>query len=281
MGKDTMMLSGNLSNWPVSDLLQIMRVTQKTGALRIEAPRAGVVHFIAGQIAGATLAGQRMPATAEDARRVAIDSLHVLAGNVEGSFLVADPEVSDTAPRWEVTEIMAEVDRLRLIEADIKREGIEEGTPLRLASGAPSPVTLHSEDWEALASLVPAFSLATLERSLGRSRALQVVATLSSRGLTVREVEQPTIEIDATKAPVVEEPPVLDWLSEKPADEGVDLSTEIPVASAVRLDGGAEDEEEVEDHHERRSLKAVVASPTTTLVSGVLDDMRRLRTSNS
>ena len=53
------MLSGNLSNWSVADLLQMMRVTSKTAALRIEGTRAGVIHFQEGKLAAATLAGQR------------------------------------------------------------------------------------------------------------------------------------------------------------------------------------------------------------------------------
>jgi hypothetical protein len=272
-----MMLSGNLGNWPVTDLLQIMRVTQKTGALRIDGSRPGVIHFINGQIAGAGIAGQKVPSNLEETRRCTIDALHVLVNNSDGSFLVADPEVAESSPRWEVIEIMTEVDRLRMIEADIRREGISEATPLRLISGGPTPVTLHADDWEAIVALVPSFSLNSLEHDLGRSRALQVTATLISRGLAVTNEITLAVEPDVAPAPVGqrEEPPVLDWLSEHPADGAVDLSTDIP---SPRTNDHEDDIEEVAV--ERRSLRGVVASPGTTLVSGVLDEMRKLRTNN-
>ncbi len=272
------MLSGNLGNWPVTDLLQIMRVTQKTGALRIDGSRPGAIHFINGQIAGAVIAGQKPPTTLEETRRCTIDALHVLVNNSDGSFLVADPEVPENSPRWEVIEIMTEVDRLRSIEADIRREGINESTPLRLISGGPTPVTLHADDWEAIVALVPSFSVNSLEHDLGRSRALQVAATLISRGLAVtNEIMIPIDPEPATVAAGVRaNPPVLDWLSEHPADGAVDLSTDIPT-----LPRAIDQEDEVEEVAvERRSLRGVVASPGTTLVSGVLDDMRKLRTNN-
>ena len=70
-----MMLSGNLSNWSVADLLQMMRVTGKTAALRIEGTRAGVIHFNDGKLAGAALAGQRPPSELDQLRRSTIDAL--------------------------------------------------------------------------------------------------------------------------------------------------------------------------------------------------------------
>jgi hypothetical protein len=72
---------------------------------------------------------------------------------------------------------------------------------------------------------------------------------------------------------VAADPPVLDWLSEHPAEGAVDLSTDISSSSRA---SDHDDTDEVTA--ERRSLRSVVASPGTTLVSGVLDDMRKLRT---
>jgi hypothetical protein len=262
-----MMLSGNLSNWSVADLLQIMRVTTKTAALRIEGTKAGVIHFNEGKIAGANLAGQRPATSADDVRRSAVEALFVLTGPSEGSFFVATPELDPRAPSWEVAEIMAEVEHLRLIETEVLRQGIEESTPLALTADVPSPVTLHAEDWATLVSLVPAFSLSSLERTMGRTKALQVINTLLARGLTVRGT---ALEVDlAPAARVAEGEPALDWLGDHPAG-AVDLSTDI-------AEGGAET---TVDADGKRHLKSVVASPDTTLVSGVLSDMRRIRTNN-
>jgi len=274
-----MMLSGNLSNWSVADLLQMMRVTGKTAALRIEGTRAGVIHFNEGKLAGATLAGQRPPVDIDQLRRSTIDALFLLTGPTEGSFFVASPEFDPDSTAWEVTEIMAEVDHLRLIENEIHAQGVEENSPLVLTADVPSPVTLHAEDWATLVALVPAFSLASLERSMGRTRAFQVVNTLLSRGLTVKDTEfevdlAPPVPVAAVPEPV-EEFPVLEWLGDHPAEGAVDLSTDIPTGPRV------EEPAEPAVPDVKRHLKGVVASPETTLVSGVLDDMRRLRTINS
>jgi hypothetical protein len=275
-----MMLSGNLSNWSVADLLQMMRVTGKTAALRIEGTRAGVIHFNEGKLAGATLAGQRPPADLDQHRRSTIDALFVLTGPTEGSFFVASPEFDPNSPSWEVTEIMAEVEHLRLIEGEIRALGVEENSPLVLTADVPSPVTLHAEDWATLVSLVPAFSLASLERTMGRTRAFQVVNTLLSRGLTVKDT---SFEVDLAPLPVavaakpVEEFPVLEWLGDHPVEGEVDLSTDISTAAKAEEPVAADPPEP----DAKRHLKGVHASAETTLVSGVLDDMRRLRTTNS
>ncbi|MGH8928156.1 MAG: DUF4388 domain-containing protein [Acidimicrobiia bacterium] len=271
------MLSGNLSNWSVADLLQMMRVTGKTAALRVEGSRAGVIHFIEGKIGGANLPGQRVSLDPEQNRRATIDAIFVLTGPAEGSFFVASPELDPSAPTWEVAEIMSEVEHLRLIESDIRAQGVDADTPLVLSADVPSPVTLHAEDWATLVSLVPAFSLDSLERAMGRTRAFQVVNTLLARGLTIKNTAfeldlAPVSEPEPEPIPVAvatEEFPVLEWLGDHPAEGGVDLSTDL-VSSGQDTDQVPVDE--------KRHLRAVVASPETTLVSGVLDDMRRLRT---
>ena len=276
-GTDAMMLSGNLSNWSVADLLQMMRVTGKTAALRIEGTRAGVIHFNDGKLAGAALAGQRPPAELDQLRRSTIDALFVLTGPTEGSFFVATPEFDPAAPSWEVVEIMAEVEHLRLIESEIRALGVDENSPLVLSAEVPSPVTLHAVDWSTLVALVPAFSLASLERTMGRTRAFQVVNTLLARGLTVKDTSADVGLPGQTPAAVAAAPsqefPVLEWLGDHPVEGAVDLSTDIPTTHGT-------DPEELTEPDARRHLKGVHASADTTLVSGVLDDMRRLRTNN-
>jgi hypothetical protein len=105
---------------------------------------------------------------------------------------------------------------------------------------------------------------------------LQVTATLISRGLAVPNeisipVEPEHLQVSVS---VATDPPVLDWLSEHPAEGDVDLSTDIPTSPRAN----DHDDDAVEVTAERRSLRSVVASPGTTLVSGVLNDMRKLRT---
>lgn len=283
-----MLLSGNLSNWSVSDLLQIMRVTAKTATLRVDGNRAGLIHFGEGRIVGAALAGQRVPSSTEEALRSTVDALHVLTGFMEGAFLVAEPQFDPSLPGWDVSELMMEVERLRQLESEVVSQGVTETTPLRLSGEAATPLSLHAEEWQALVALVPAFSLASLEEIFGNSRSLQIVSALLNRGLTtIIHTESPEPNFETVPAPepidleeaaslqIEPEPPSLDWLGDHQVAAPVDLEPVYPVANIF------EEPEEVaqdESDPERRSARGVSASPETTLVSGVLGDMRKLRT---
>jgi len=82
-----MHLSGQLSDWSINDLLQIMQVTKKTGSLDIEGERRGRVHFREGRVTGAELTGFDGAHTGSDRAGVA-DILYVLSSVAEGSFSV-------------------------------------------------------------------------------------------------------------------------------------------------------------------------------------------------
>ncbi|HWL48633.1 MAG TPA: DUF4388 domain-containing protein, partial [Acidimicrobiia bacterium] len=82
-----MHLSGQLSDWSINDLLQIMQVTKKTGSLDIEGERRGRVHFRDGRVTGAELTGFEGAHTGSDLAGVA-DILYVLSSVAEGSFSV-------------------------------------------------------------------------------------------------------------------------------------------------------------------------------------------------
>ncbi|MGH8925802.1 MAG: DUF4388 domain-containing protein [Acidimicrobiia bacterium] len=287
-----MLLSGSLSNWSVGDLLQIMRVTAKTATLRIDGSRPGVIHFGEGRIVGAGLAGQRVPRNAEEALRATVDALHVLTSTVDGAFLVAEPDFDPALRGWDVAEVMMEVDRLRQMEHEVISQGVTDDTLLHLASEVATPVTLHSEEWAALCALVPSFSLSSLQEAFGNSRALQFLSALLGRGLTVLAPDtQVEVAIDTVPAPepivlnevsvvVDSEPelPILDWLGDHRVEGAIDLSPEMAEEEGEEYE---EDEEELEADPSRRVLRAVVASPETTLVSNVLGDMRKLRTGQS
>jgi len=279
-----MLLSGNLNNWSVTDLLQIMRVTAKTATLRIDGARPGLIHFSEGRILGAALAGQRVPTNVEEALRCTVDALHVLTGFVDGVFLVAEPQFDPNLPGWDVSELMAEVERLRQLEDEVTTQGVSAGTQLKLSTEAATPVTLHAHEWHALVSLVPSFSLASLESTFGNSRSLQIVSALLARGLTtVAPVDESAhsyetvpmpepIDLDDVVASSEEpEAPDLDWLGEQLA-EPTDLEPSYPVANIF------EEADPDEAESDRRAPRGVAASPETTLVSGVLGDMRKLRT---
>ncbi|MGI8516179.1 MAG: DUF4388 domain-containing protein [Acidimicrobiia bacterium] len=272
-----MLLSGNLSNWSVTDLLHIMRVTAKTATLRVDGERAGLIHFSDGRIVGAALAGQRVPSTTEEALRSTVDALHVLTGFGDGAFLVAEPQFDSALPGWEVTELMTEVDRLRQLQSEVSSSGVESQTLLRLSTEAATPLSLHAEEWQAMVALVPAFSISSLEEIFGNSHSLQIVSALLNRGLTSivpldLPESAPEIELGPESLELTEALDGLDWLGDHQAEGPLDLEPSYAAAEVF------EESNEHGSESERRSARGVAASPEATLVSGVLGDMRKLRT---
>jgi hypothetical protein len=263
-----MMLSGNLSNWSVPDLIQIMRVTGKTASLRIDGARSGVIHFREGDIAGADLGGRGTPSDPDSAWQAMVDAVFVLQAQTEGSFFVGEPQIGGSGPTWGVAEVLSEVERLAHLEQEIHRMGVGDSTPMRLAGSGGSSVTLSADDWGAVAALTRTFSLRALEQSMGRTRALQVLIALVSRGL----IERAEGELEPAEA--TEPSP---WF-EQPRREPIDLTPDLAIADMHFPAEG--DEDEMEEGGRRRHVKGRSSSPSTTLIPGVMDDMRRLRTSS-
>ena len=82
-----MHLSGQLSDWSINDLLQIMQVTKKTGSLDIDGERRGRIHFREGLVTGAELTDAKESRDGTDRGTVA-DALYVLSMLSSGSFAV-------------------------------------------------------------------------------------------------------------------------------------------------------------------------------------------------
>jgi hypothetical protein len=263
-----MILSGNLSNWSVADLIQIMRVTAKTGGLRIDGSRTGVIYFRDGNVAGAELRGQNPPTDNDSSWACLVDAVYVLSQVNDGSFFVGDDELDQRGSTWGVSEVMAAVERVAHLEGEIRSLGVGESTEMRLTPTSGASVTLGAEDWAAVAAIARVFSLETLEQELGRSRALHVINALVGRGLA-----ELTEELVSPADAPVEEVPTLAWFDQKRStDNDLDLDTDINFVPRSQITPEAETETV-----SRRALRGRSASPSTTLVSGVMDDMRRIR----
>jgi hypothetical protein len=226
-----------------------------------------VIYFRDGNMVGAELRGQNPPTDTDSAWAALVDAVYVLSQVRDGSFFVAEASADEGGSAWGVPEVMAAVERLAHLEGEIRSRGVGESTGMRLTATSGSPVTLAPEDWAAVASIARVFSLETLEQEMGRTRALHVVNALVGRGLA-ELAEEP---VPAPDEPAEEVPPPA-WFEQSPPTK-VDLDTDISFASRSRIT--PEDEDETLS---RRALRGRSASPSTTLVSGVMDDMRRMRT---
>lgn len=252
-----MNLSGELSDWPVADLLNMLKVTNKTATLHVRASRSGVVHFVSGRVAGAAVTGDAVVEGDAGSRPATVDALFVLSSFDQGSFEL----VSYQGPEgdgWEIEDLLADMERLGELETDVAGAGLSDGR-LMLKDVITGPVTIVEEDWWAVASLVSVLSLQQLEQVFGRARAVRLLHTLWRLGLVETLAEPEPIAERPEPAPVAEAAKSDEaWLDE--------------IASSQQAGG-----EEAVTLVDSKPLTGVSAPASTVLTGSVLDEMRRLR----
>ena len=280
-----MHLSGQLSDWSINDLLQIMQVTTKTGSLDIEGERRGRVHFREGRVTGAELTGFDGAHTGSDRAGVA-DILYVLSSVAEGSFSVGAADGPD-AKGWTVEEVLVDVEALQTLEGEVTETGLFEANGVKLIHEIAEPVIVEPGDWQTFVNLVPTFSFGAIEAKFGRGTAVRMFHTLNRMGLA------------ETVATPEEEAEWLDRLAEGVASNGVWNGAEIEAEAGTTAESEPEvtneviEPETVEESEVIETepipvaaskpsrahveLKGVSAPASTTLTDGVYDEIRRLR----
>jgi hypothetical protein len=288
-----MHLSGQLSDWSIHDLLQIMQVTKKTGSLDIEGERRGRIHFRNGAVTGAELAGAKGSYSGQDRGTIA-DILYVLSTLDAGSFSVGSADGPDTSG-LSVEDVVKDLESLRHLEGEVVDAGLFEAIGIRIAHAIDSPLTIDPDDWAILASLVQPFTFGYLEAKMGRGGAVRLIHTLHRLGLAepMDDVDDEADLLGAVAGSVSGKPT---WLEQKVEESSApsvetarpEVETVAPAASVT----GAEPDEPADETIEvdaddlidpvvvpERSeiLRGVSAPASTTLTDGVYDEIRRLR----
>lgn len=277
-----MHLSGQLSDWSINDLLQIMQVTKKTGSLDIDAERRGRIHFRDGSVTGAELTGAGGSSLGKDRGSVA-DVVYVLSSLTEGSFAVGAADGPD-GDGWSVEDVLADVDALRALETELVDAGLFEADGLRMVQTIEAPVTIDPEHWPSLVALVRPFSFGDLEERSGRGGAVRILHALLRLGVT---------EAVETDSPLeaVEEEDESGWLDRLAGDivPESDEPTWVEEVGPVEADPEAEatatdpepletvTAEELTPARQPADVRGVSAPASTTLTDGVYDEIRRLR----
>jgi Domain of unknown function (DUF4388) len=263
-----MHLSGQLSDWSINDLLQIMQVTKKTGSLDIEGSRRGRVHFREGRVTGADLTGVKGVYAGSDRGGIA-DILYVLSTVEEGSFSVGAADGPE-GKGWTVEEVLTDVEALQSLEGEVVDAGLFEANGVRLIGSISEPLAIDPEDWHVFVSLVPPFTFNFLETRFGRGTAVRVFHTLHRLGMAeaFENGDGEAEWLDRLAEGVSPKPPQTEESSA--ASDGTTVEVE-PEADP--------DEEPKEAVRPPRipQLKGVSAPASTTLTDGVYDEIRRLR----
>ena len=259
--EDNTHLWGQLSDWSISDLLGIMQVTNRTGSLDIEREQGGRVHFRKGRVTAAELTGAGGSTLRSD-RTGVVDVLYVFSTSDSGTFAVGAADGPETEG-WAVEEILAEVEALQSLEAEVVDAGLFEAAGIRLVGKVDDPVTIEPEDWSLLATLVPAFTFSHLESRSGRGAAVRIFHALHRLGVA-----------DA----LTSEEEEAGWLDQI----AVDISTPIEMPEPVGAPPDDENSEvetgETEPGGRKQTEVTGVAAPASTILTeGVYDEIRRLR----
>lgn len=275
-----MNLSGQLSDWSVSDLLQIMQVTKKTGSLDLVGERHARVFFRDGNVTGAELVGSTGSYHGSDRSGIA-DVLYVLSGMSEGQFSVG-PAGGTEGKGWPIDEVLTDVEVLRALEGDVVDAGLFEASGVRLIREIDAPLNIDPPDWSVISTLVQPFSFSHLEARFGRGTAIRLFHTLHRLGLAeaVDLEEGETAWLDRLAQDVAPSAPVAP--SPAPAVEEAIGDPEVIIVPAAEPDLEPEPAASAPTpvHHESKSddgLKGVAAPASTTLTDGVYDEIRRLR----
>lgn len=278
-----MNLSGTLSDWTVADLLNMLNVTKKTASLHVRGERTGTIHFSQGKVVGAALAGDAA-AHGGDSRVEVADALLVLSALDSGTFELG-PFNGPEGEGWDIESLLSDLERLETLQVDLVGAGLQK-SQLMLREEVDEPVTIQTEDWWALASLVSVLSFRQLEDVFGRGRAIRLLHALWRMDL-VESLEEPLV---LEPEPILAEP--------EPIREEITVETEVepdaePVAEASVDSNGSSNEswldeiaaaagpseagDETVQPLEPRKMLGVSAPASTVLTGSVLDEMRRLR----
>lgn len=268
----SMNLSGTLSDWTVGDLLNMMKVTGKTATLRIRGGQTGAIHFSDGRVVGAVISGEHPSDEAIDPRLATADALFVLSGVDSGNFEVSSFDGPE-GEGWDVESLLVDMDRLTSLDADIS--GFSAASFI-LREEVDKPVTIQTEDWWAVASLVSVLARDQLEDVFGRGRAIRLLHTLWRLDLIELLTEPAPDEPEAP--PVEPQDNPLDASQtesdEKPESAGRDDESWLDEIAANAEPAGVPGQV---DPAEARKVMGVAAPASTVLTGSVLDEMRRLR----
>jgi hypothetical protein len=268
-----MHLSGQLSDWSINDLLQIMQVTSKTGSLDIEGQRRGRIHFREGRLTGAELTGENGSYAGSDRSAIA-DILYVLSTVEEGSFSVGAADGPESKG-WTIEEVLLDVVALQSLEGEVVDAGLFEASGVALVNQIQEPITIEPEDWHVFVNLVPPFTFNYLESKYGRGAAVRVFHTLHRLGMaeTVADLDGEAVWLDRLAEGVAPGESQPSWAGNGDSAE----STEAPPETEPEEEAEEEPVVAAKPDRIQANMKGLSAPANTTLTDGVYDEIRRLR----
>lgn len=282
-----MILSGRLEDWSVSDLLHMLHVTRKSASLAVAGDgKSGVLHFDGGMIVDAGLTGSPLPA---DPRSRVVETIYVLQTVTSGEFAIGALGAAGGGDILDVAEVLAVAAERLETEEGLRSSGLLDADGLGLVPRVSEHTSVHPEDWAVLAEIISTFTFPDLEERIGRSRAVAFLGSLDRLGV-VEIREAPAVvpfrpAVDEASASEVPSSPetrpvesvapspwtVPDWDREEVASAALEVVIEDSGSEGGVTDSPSEDGLSTR----RREMRSVISPVDTTLVPGVLSDIRQ------
>jgi hypothetical protein len=276
-----MILTGQLADWSVEQLLQILRITEKTASMSVDTVGfSAVLYFVEGKMVDAKFDADT---PVDDPQQRMVEAVAKLMAAPDGKFDIGtemSPSAGDPIP---IPDLMSAVAIWRSTEGELAAIGVLDAEALRLLRRSDGPLLIAPESWLAVARFAGSITFRELESRLGRIGAIEVIRTLRDLGV---------LEMSVRKTPTGEEPAApepdarqfADFLSDDGAPEPAEAEGE-PGSAEEGLVGeepSPGDDEKLTAGEEdgdvyvrpRREMRAVITPAETTLVPGVLSDIR-------
>lgn len=197
-----MLLSGQLSDWSVEDLLQMLHITKKTASLHVDGTeRSGVVYFDAGAIVGAEVS---VGVTGGDDREMAVQALYVLQLLDDGEFEIRNQVPPTAIDPMSVAEALELASEHLAAERALGESGLLGARGLRLAQQIDEPIILSERVWAAISVSIPAFTFAEMEGRMGRAAAVDTLEQLRELGVLEAVLDEHADTEDVAPIEVVE-----------------------------------------------------------------------------
>lgn len=197
-----MLLSGQLSDWSVEDLLQMLHITKKTASLHVDGTeRSGVVYFDAGAIVGAEVS---VGTAGGDDREMAVQALYVLQLLDEGEFEIRNQVPPTAIDPMSVAEALELASEHLAAERALGESGLLGARGLRLAQQIDEPIILSERVWAAISVSIPAFTFTEMEGRMGRAAAVDTLEQFRELGVLEAVLDETADTEDVAPTEVVE-----------------------------------------------------------------------------
>jgi hypothetical protein len=216
----------------------------------------------------------------DDPQQRMVEAVANLIAAPDGTFDIGTEMSPNGGEPIPIPDLMSAVAIWRATEDELASIGVLDAEALRLLRRSEGPLLIAPESWLAVARFAGSITFRDLESRLGRIGAIEVIRTLRDLGVLEMSVRRQPEEEDRSKHPEPDPVRLDEFLAADEAEEEVEAAGEVIEAQVDdRPDPEPTEPEEAEPAEAPppkrvREMRSVITPAETTLVPGVLSDIR-------